>query len=82
MADRDIKSEEGKLGGEPFLEETRIRVTDIYIKYEKLGYSVEELLQAYPKLDRSDIHEALAYYYRNEDEMNDSVEKISAGAKA
>lgn len=56
---RNITKKKGKLGGEPFLEDTRIRVSDIVVKYEKLGYSIEEILEAYPRLDRADIHMAL-----------------------
>lgn len=79
---REILRNEDKLGGQPFLEDTRIRVSDIAVKYEKLGYSVEEILKAYPRLDRSDVHTALAYFYDNEEELSDSIEKPSSGAKA
>jgi len=76
---RDVVVDEGKLGGEPFLKGTTSRVSDEFVKYEKLGYSVDELLSAYPELDRSDIHAALAYYYSSEVELS-SIDG-SAGAK-
>jgi uncharacterized protein (DUF433 family) len=31
---RDVKTQEGKLGEEPFFNGTRIRVSDIGVKYE------------------------------------------------
>ena len=78
MADRDILEDEDVLGGEPFLEGTRVRVSDIAVKYEKLGYSVEEVLEAYPRLDRSDVHTALAYFYRNESELSEKFDLENA----
>lgn len=62
---RSIVVEEGVLGGEPFLEDSRVRVSDVVVKYEELGYSFEEILKAYPRLSREDIEKALDYYYNN-----------------
>lgn len=80
MSGRGIVSREEKFGGDPFLEDTRIRVSDIAVKYEWLGYSVDELLEAYPELERSDVHEALAYFYSNEESISIQLEG-SPGAK-
>lgn len=49
---RDILIEDNRLEVQPFLEGTRVRVTDIAVKYEKLGYSIDEIIQAYERLDR------------------------------
>lgn len=68
---RDVVVEEGVLGEEPFLEESRIRVSDIAVKYEELGYSLDEILEAYPRLSRSDVENALDYYYSNKSELSD-----------
>lgn len=78
--EKSVISREGKLGGQPFLKGTRIRISDIAVKYEKLGYSVNELLQAYPDLNKSDIHTALAYYYRNKEDISIDLDS-STGAK-
>ena len=72
MSDRKILNDEEKLGGEAYLEDTRIRVSDIAVKYEKLGYSKEELLDAYTRLDKEDIEKALNFYYRNKERFSDS----------
>lgn len=77
-----VVNDSEKFGGEAFLEDTRIRVSDIAVKYEKLGYSVDEILEAYPALKREDIHTALAYFYRNEDELSEKFEDPSSGVKA
>ena len=62
---REVKSEEGVLGGEPFLQGTRIRVSDVAVKYEELGYTVDEILEAYPRLSEEDVENALNYFYSN-----------------
>ena len=67
MSDRKILTDEKKLGGEAFLEDTRIRVSDIAVKYEQLGYSKEDILEAYPRLNKEEIEKALNLYYRNKE---------------
>jgi uncharacterized protein (DUF433 family) len=64
---REILTNDEKLGGAPYLENTRIRVSDIVIKYEELGYTLEEIEKAYERLNEEDIEKALSYYYRNKD---------------
>jgi uncharacterized protein (DUF433 family) len=64
---KEILTDEKKLGGEPYLEETRIRVSDIAIKYEELSYTLGEIEKAYERLDKKDIEKALSYYYRNKE---------------
>jgi uncharacterized protein (DUF433 family) len=58
-----IVSQKDVLGEESFLEGTRIRVSDIAIKYEELGYTVDEILEAYERLERSDVESALSHFY-------------------
>ena len=70
MSQRKVLTDEDILGGEAFLEDTRIRVSDIAIKYEELGYSIEEILEAYPRLDQSDVEKALNFYYRNKERFH------------
>jgi len=78
---REIVTDSEKLGGEPYLEGTRIRVSDIAVKYEKLGYSVDEILEAYPRLDRSDVHAALSYFYSHRKDLSVDLEN-ETGVKA
>ena len=79
MTDRSLVRNDEKLGGEPYLEGTRIRVSDIAVKYEKLGYSIDEIMKAYRRLDRSDVHRALSYFYSHEEEISKSFD-VEAGA--
>lgn len=77
MSDRKILTDQDKLGGEAYLEDTRIRVSDVAVKYERLGYTKEELLEAYPRLDKDDVEKALNFYYRNKERFSSD-----AGVKA
>lgn len=67
MSTRDVVSSEDILGGEPFLQDTRVRVSDIVVKYEKLGYSLDEIVDAYEQLDQEDVELALNYFYQNKE---------------
>lgn len=72
---RSITTDEDILGGEPYLEDTRIRVSDIAVKYEDLGYTLEEISEAYERLTREDIESALSFFYRNKDRVTGNLEK-------
>jgi uncharacterized protein (DUF433 family) len=69
---RSIVVEEGVLVGEPFLEDSRLRVSDVVVKYEELGYCFEDTVKAYPRLSREDIENALDYYYNNKPKSSNS----------
>ncbi len=56
--------------GQPTIRGTGITVRNI-VESVRVGYSVEELLEAYP-LTRAQVHDALSYYYDHKDE----IEKI------
>ena len=61
-------------GGKPCIAGHRIRVQDIVIDYEYLSMSPEEILYAYPGITLADVHAALAYYYDNKEEINQSIQ--------
>ena len=56
--------------GQPTIRGTGITVRNI-VESVRVGYTVEELLEAYP-LTRAQVHDALSYYYDHKDE----IEKI------
>ena len=62
-------------GGKPCIAGHRIRVQDIVIDYEYLGMSPEDILSAYPGITLADVHAALAYYYDNKEEINQSIKE-------
>ena len=55
----------GICGGKPRITGHRIRVQDIVLWHERLGYSPDEIVSKYPQLTMGDVHAALAYYHDN-----------------
>lgn len=54
-------------GGQPVISGTRIKVMDIAIRYELMGMSADEIINAYPHLKLEQVHDALSYYYEHKD---------------
>jgi len=65
---RNIEKVPGRCGGQPVIAGTRIRVATILVWY-RMGTTVEEILQQYPHLRPSDVHDALAYAYDHLEEI-------------
>jgi uncharacterized protein (DUF433 family) len=59
---RNVEKDPSRCGGQPVVAGTRIRVATILTCYRH-GMSVEEIVQQYPTLKPSDVHDALAYAY-------------------
>jgi len=51
----------GILGGEPIVRGTRISVRSIVLASQEYG-APKSVMQAYPQLTPTDVHDALAYY--------------------
>lgn len=60
-------------GGEPTIRTTGITVRNI-VTGVRVGYSVEELLEAYP-LTRAQVYDALAYYYDHAQEIEQFIKQ-------
>jgi uncharacterized protein (DUF433 family) len=56
-----------------FIAGTRVRVQDIYIDFEVLKKSPEEILAALPHLTLSQVHAALAYYFDHRQQILDEL---------
>ena len=52
---------------------TRIRVIDIAIEYDRLGYSPDEIANGHPGLTLEQIHDALSCYYENQKELDAEI---------
>lgn len=63
-------------GGNPIIVGTRTRVSNI-VAYHKLGLSPEELFREFPHLTLSQIHDALSYYYENQEEIDREIDEDS-----
>ncbi|MBM3237481.1 DUF433 domain-containing protein [Candidatus Poribacteria bacterium] len=59
--------------GNPVIAGTRMRVIDIAIKYDRLGWSPDEIVDEYPHLDLVKIHDALSYYYEHQTELDAEI---------
>jgi uncharacterized protein (DUF433 family) len=59
---RNIERVDGRCGGQPVIVGTRIRVATVLTCYRQ-GMTIEEIVQQYPHLKPSDVHDALAYAY-------------------
>ncbi|WP_089936756.1 DUF433 domain-containing protein [Candidatus Entotheonella palauensis] len=60
-----IEMTPGICGGKPRIAGHRIRVQDIVLWHERLGYSPDEIVSKYPQLTMGDVYAALAYYHDN-----------------
>ncbi len=72
VAERKIKhpyvSRSPKIsGGQPVINGTRIKVMDIAIRYELLGWSADKIVDEYPTLRLEQVHDALSYYYEHKE---------------
>lgn len=60
-----IEIVEGAGGPKARIVGSRIRVQDVVIWHEKLGMSIDEILDQFPTITAADVHAALAYYWDN-----------------
>jgi uncharacterized protein (DUF433 family) len=58
----------GVCGGEPTIKGTRIPVRALVAEY-KFGSDFEEILEGFPGVTPNQLHEAFAYYYDNQEEV-------------
>jgi uncharacterized protein (DUF433 family) len=65
---RNVERVAGRCGGQPVVAGTRIRVATI-LGWYRMGMTVEEIVQQYPHLRPSDVHDALAYAYEHMEEI-------------
>lgn len=68
IKDKDIA------GGSPVIRGTRIPIKAI-IGYYKMGLTIEEMLEGFPKLTPAQIYDALSYYHDHQDEIDQDIEE-------
>ena len=59
--------------GKPRIDGSRIKVQHIAEEYEHMGWSVDEICEAYPHISRAKIHAALSYYYDHQEEIERDI---------
>jgi uncharacterized protein (DUF433 family) len=67
-----IIKKKGVQGGKAVIRRTRITVSTIIVWY-KTGKEIYEILDMYPQLTPSQIHDALSYYYDHKKEMEEEI---------
>ncbi|MFB6295174.1 MAG: DUF433 domain-containing protein [Candidatus Nanohaloarchaea archaeon] len=72
VAGTAIVEDPDRLGGAPHIAGTRIRVSDIAVRYRK-GESAEEIAGTFPGVDLPAVHAALSYYHRNREDIEREV---------
>ncbi len=65
----------GVCGGKACVAGTRVRVMDIVIWQEHLGWSADEIVSQIPVVTLSDVHAALAYYFDNREEIEEDIRR-------
>ncbi len=61
-------------GGEPVIKGTRILVRILFNMYEN-SFDIANILEAYPHLSKSQVHDALSYAYDNIEEIRELIDK-------
>ena len=72
ILDRHIAIDPAICHGRPHIAGRRIRVQDIAIWHERLGYSVDEISADYD-LALSEVYAALAYYFDHKAEIDQTI---------
>jgi uncharacterized protein (DUF433 family) len=70
---KHIEITPGVCGGKPRIVGHRIRVQDIVIWHERLGYSPDEVISHYPQLTLADVYAARSYYHDHREEIDTDI---------
>ena len=73
VTDRHIVIDKNVCGGKPRIAGSRIKVQQIILEYERLGWTADEVCDAHPSLSLADVHAALAYYYDHAEEIEKDI---------
>lgn len=59
----------------PVIAGTGIRVIDIAIEYQYKGYTIDQIIDYHPHLQLQQIHDALSYYYENQQRFDQEIKE-------
>ena|SRR5436190_2004892 len=68
-----IERRKGVCRGKPVITGTRIKVSQIAIEYERLGWTPDQIIDAHPHLQLAQIHDALSFYYENQKQVDAEI---------
>jgi len=85
MAKEHVKITRGIGGGKPHIAGHRIRVMDIVLWHNNLGWSPDEIVSQFPQLTLADVYAALTYYWDHKKEIEAEIrraEEVEAKARS
>lgn len=68
---------EGYRGGRPIILGSSIPVRSIAIYYLRHGMHIDDILEGFPHLRKSQVYDALSYYYDHREEIEEDIEADS-----
>ena len=68
-----IEINEKVCGGKPCIAGSRIKVQQVVLEYERLGWTADEICDAHPSIGLADVHAALMYYYDNKEKIEEDI---------
>ncbi|MBI3762982.1 MAG: DUF433 domain-containing protein [Chloroflexi bacterium] len=68
-----VEQKRGVCGGKPVIVGTRIKITQIAIEYERLGWSPDQIVDAHPHVTLAQVHDALSYFYENQKSLTAEI---------
>ena len=57
----------------PYIKDTRYKVQDIALNYLAYGWSPDEMHRQHPDLTKAKICSAMAYYYDNQEDLDQQI---------
>jgi uncharacterized protein (DUF433 family) len=68
-----IAQDEGICGGQPRIAGTRLKVQQIALEYERLGWTPDQICEAHPGVTLAQVHAAMSYYYDHKREIDQAI---------
>ena len=68
-----IVRDEGICGGQPRIAGTRLKVQQIALEYERLGWTPDQICDAHPGVTLAQVHAAISYYYDHKEETAQTI---------
>lgn len=68
-----VEQRPGIANGKPIIAGTRIKVTQIALETERLGWTPDQIVDAHPHLSLAQVHGALSYYYAHQPELDAQI---------
>ena len=72
LAHKHVAKDPAVQGGRAVIRGKRVPVSDI-VYHHKKGKDVHEILDLYPHVTLAQIHDALAYYYDHQEEIDKEI---------